>query len=40
MLSEGGKRTFSGVKNGREGSTGLDDGSAFVRGKCRVNINI
>jgi hypothetical protein len=40
MFSESRQRTFRGIENGSEVCAGLDDGSAFVRGKCRVDINI
>jgi hypothetical protein len=40
MLGEGGKRTFSGVEDGSKISTGLDDGSAFVRGEGRIDVDV
>jgi hypothetical protein len=40
MLGEGRKGAFSGVENGSEISAGLDNGSDFVRGEGRIDIDV
>jgi hypothetical protein len=40
MLGKGGKRTFSGIEDGGEVSIGLDDGSAFVCGEGRIDVDV